>query len=404
MLIIDGQALVIAIAKPQGAKTFGDLADVFVEAVLKSGAKFQRIDVLFDRYQTHSIKTGTRKRRGRGLVAIRRPVESTDLPLPVKWENFIAHQDNKADLARFLSQQLILRAPVNKTIVTAGGFSDEEGVEASNATLNTNCMEAKHEEADTRIVLHCITSKASTIVVSARDTDILILLIAHFHMMPCKKLWMKAGTSKERKYFPIHAIVKQLKMEPQVLKLLPAFHALTGSDSTSYIAGHTKKSCWDVFVQHHHLLKGLGEGPELSEHTIQNVEQFVCKLYGAMDADHINDVRASMLVRGMTIERLPPTRDALYFHIQRSHFQALVWNQANLQKPVLPPPETMGWKMEENLLVPQLMSLPPVPEVCEEFISCACSTGCKTGRCGCKPNPCTASCKCRMSNSTCMNQ
>lgn len=99
MLIIDGQALVIAIAKPEGAKTFGDLAGVFVEAVLKSGAKFQRIDVLFNRCQTHSFKSGTRNCRGRGLVTIQRPFESTDLPLPAKWENFIAHQDNKADLA-----------------------------------------------------------------------------------------------------------------------------------------------------------------------------------------------------------------------------------------------------------------------------------------------------------------
>ncbi|KAJ8410625.1 hypothetical protein AAFF_G00195290 [Aldrovandia affinis] len=270
MLVIDGQALVIAIGKPQAAKTFGDLADVFVETVLQSGAQFQRIDVLFDHYHKHSIKSGTRKRRGRGSVEIRRPVESRDLPLPAKWQNFIAHEDNKADLARFISQQLILRAPANKTIVAAGGFSDDERVEASDTTIETDSLEAKHEEADTRVVLHCIRSRAASIVVSARDTDILVLLIAYFHMMPCQKIWMKAGTAKKRKYIPVHAIVEQLQMEAQVLKLLPYFHALTRSDSASYIAGHSKKMCWDVFVEHNHLLKGLGEGPELSDHTIRD--------------------------------------------------------------------------------------------------------------------------------------
>lgn len=229
----------------------------------------------------------------------------------------------------------------------------------------------------------------------------MVLLIAHFHMMPCQKIWMKTGTAKERKYVPVHSVVEQLQMEPQVL---PGFHALTGSDSTSYIAGHSKKTCWEVFIEYSHLLTGLGEGPELSDHTIQNAEQFFCKLYGVKDADNINEVRASMFVKGMTIERLPPTRDALYFHIQRSHFQALVWRQAHLQQPVLPPPETMGWKTEGNSLIPQLMSLPPVPDACEELITCACTTGCKTARCGCKPNPCTASCKCRKSNDTCMNK
>lgn len=120
-------------------------------------------------------------------MAIRRPVEGRDLPLPTKWENFIAHKDNKADLARFLSQQLIVRAPDTKIIVAARGFSDEERGEASNTNLNTDSLEAKHEEADTRIILHCIRSKASKMV-SARDTDILVLLIAHFHMMPCQKI------------------------------------------------------------------------------------------------------------------------------------------------------------------------------------------------------------------------
>ena len=109
MLVIDGQALVIAIGKPQAAKTFGDLSDIFVESVFQSGKHFQRIDVLFDRYYEHSVKSGTRKRHGKGLVPIRRPIESRDVPLPAKWENFIAHEENKADLARFLSQQLILR-------------------------------------------------------------------------------------------------------------------------------------------------------------------------------------------------------------------------------------------------------------------------------------------------------
>ena len=111
-----------------------------------------------------------------------------------------------------------------------------------------------------------------------------------------------------------------------------------------------------------------------------------------------------MFVKGMTIERLPPTRDALYLHIRRSHYQTLVWRQAHLQYPILPQPEILGWKMEGHYLVPKLTSLPPVPEACQELITCMCSTGCKTARCGCKHNPCTASCKCRKSRDTCMNQ
>lgn len=201
--------------------------------------------------------------------------------------------------------------------------------------------------------------------------------------MSCQQLWMKAWTARQRKYIPGHAIVEKLQMGPQIIQLLSAFHALTGSDSALYTAGHTKKTCWDALVQHNHPLSGLGVSTFLTDRTIQDAEVFFGKVYCALNADNINEIRKSMFVKGMTLERLPPSRDSLYFHIQRSHYQALVWRQAHLQHPVLPPPETMGWRVEGSSLVPQLSSLPPIPEAREELITCVCTTGCKTARCSC---------------------
>ena len=62
-LLIDGQALVMAHGKPPGMKTFGDFANIFAETVFKMGAKYQRIEVVFDRYRDESIKSGTRIKR-----------------------------------------------------------------------------------------------------------------------------------------------------------------------------------------------------------------------------------------------------------------------------------------------------------------------------------------------------
>jgi len=47
---------------------------------------------------------------------------------------------------------------------------------------------------------------------------------------------MKAGTAKKRKFISVHAIVEHLQLNPEVQEILPAFHALTGSDTTSYLA------------------------------------------------------------------------------------------------------------------------------------------------------------------------
>ena len=122
------------------------------------------------------------------------------------WSNFMALSENKADLARFLSEQLITRAPESKEIVTAGGFRDELEVRSSTPTTPLSCLISNHEEADTRLALHAMNVTNDAVVVSARDTDVLVILVSHFHRMHCKELWMKAGTSKKQKYIPIHNV------------------------------------------------------------------------------------------------------------------------------------------------------------------------------------------------------
>jgi len=114
-----------------------------------------------------------------------------------------------------------------------------------------------------------------------------------------------------------------------------------------------------------------------------------------------------MFVKEVTNGKLPPTSDVLLYHVKHSYYQALVWCQAHVQQPVLLPPETMGWKMEETSLIPELSSLPPVPKACEELISCTCSTGCsmqnKTVQLqeGC--NSIIAFCICKTSGESCRN-
>ena len=205
-LIIDGQALVVALGKPDAAVTFGDLADTYVKSVLKAGSEYHRIDVVFDRYRDETIKGTTRTRRSKTARPIRRLVEGRDVPLPKNWSNFLSLADNKADLAHFVSEELCSQAPVDKEIVVAGGFRDELQVKSSTCTIDLGPLKSTHEEADTRLVLHAVHSQFHTVVVSSRDTDVLLLLVSHFQRMQCQHLWMKSGTSKKRRYIPIDEV------------------------------------------------------------------------------------------------------------------------------------------------------------------------------------------------------
>ncbi len=113
---------------------------------------------------------------------------------------------------------------------------------SSDMNLTVSPLQADHEEADTRLILNDIHAHMNTIVVSARDTDVLLLLLAHYDKMGCAYLYMKAGTSKAPKYFPVHEIHKLLS--PDQLDTILAFHALTGCDSVSQFSGHSKKTAW----------------------------------------------------------------------------------------------------------------------------------------------------------------
>ena len=56
-----------------------------------------------------------------------------------------------------------------------------------------------------------------------------------------------------------------------------------------------------------------------------------------------------------------PTSNSPQLHIQRAHYQSMVWIQATCNIPLIPPqPETMRWSKGNGTLVPTVMPLPPM--------------------------------------------
>ena len=69
----------------------------------------------------------------------------------------------------------------------SGGFVHEEQVFSSNPEVDTDKLKAHHEEANTRLILHCTENQAPSIAIAARDTDVLVLLLAHSTKCPVTK-------------------------------------------------------------------------------------------------------------------------------------------------------------------------------------------------------------------------
>ena len=65
--------------------------------------------------------------------------------------------------------------------------------------------------------------------------------------------------------------------------------------------------------------------------------------------------------------KLPPTHYPLTLHVMRSNYQAMVWINASVTCPTLPLPKESGWKLEDDMLQPRLMTLDPIPSVLLNF-------------------------------------
>ena len=215
-------------------------------------------------------------------------------------------------------------------------------------------LRSGHEEADTKIVLHARDATIrgyQQINVICRDTDVLVLLLAHLpNLSPA--IWMFTGTAKRKLYFPVH----QICLSEETRKSLLAFHSITGFDTTSQFAGIGKQSSWSIFVTYPRLLQHLGKDESPEAKVLCDAEAFICQLYNkGTEETLINRERASAFRRAeKSLDSLPPTQDALHLHIKRAHYQTFIWKKALEPCPVLPNPEGYGWHCEDDILKPKL--------------------------------------------------
>ena len=103
-------------------------------------------------------------------------------------------------------------------------------------------LSSDHEEADNRIMLHeedCSPLHPRLVIQSA-DTDLAVLAVHVVTSLPCDELWMKTGVRDKLRHIPIHTVAD--KLGPELCRLLPAFHLLTGCDTTSGLYKLGKKA------------------------------------------------------------------------------------------------------------------------------------------------------------------
>ena len=80
--------------------------------------------------------------------------------------------------------------------------------------------------------------------------------------------------------------------------------------------------------------------------------------------------------KNLSLENLPPTRDALFQHLLRVAYQGGIWTTSTNSNCQIPSPSQWGWRLENNQWQPVWTTLPKAANACTELINCTCKKEC----------------------------
>ena len=207
--------------------------------------------------------------------------------------------------------------------------------------------ECNNKEADTRTILLAY-QETNEIVVVAKDTNVLVLLVwayAHYNM---KHNWLFKYDAK--KYANIRKICGCLGKD--VCESILAFHAITSLDTTSYFfrAGKVKTFKNQTKLK---LIKELGEKDKLSDNHMKSAKDFIRSGAGEFSENYMGTrVKICKNVNKKTSLAIPSDLDSVEFAIKREHLQTftcLCWCNQNIQTL---DSEEFGWKLTDGQLKP----------------------------------------------------
>ena len=166
-----------------------------------------------------------------------------ELPTAKEWDNFPTSNVNKMQLVNLLVKYITsVECTIEKQVFV------NNGPKCYSRCLSSQCIEfeslnLQHREADQKIPMHAVfagKSDEQAMCVVADDTDVYINLLFIAHQVETK-LYFRQGKTTDRKgitYHDVHSLAN--KLGGNICKVLPLFHALTGSDFTHPFFGRTK--------------------------------------------------------------------------------------------------------------------------------------------------------------------
>ena len=394
--MLDG-SVIVQMSSPSVCSTFEDYrSKIFLLTLLSYLKHASRVDVVFDVYLSDSLKSACREKRGTGTRT--RMLASTKIPS--NWHEFLRVTENKVELFHFLADVCVTSATgTNHQIL----ITRDENVMCMYDTDTTSIAPCSHEEADTRIFLHCLHSRqcgSKNIAARTVDTDVVVLAIHCFALLNINDLWIHFGTGKHAHLIAAHTLSAALGANRSAT--MPMFHAVTGCDTVSCFFGKGKKSAWDAWKLYEDVTDAfisLSSPTTVIDPSLFAVlSRFIVIMYDpTSECSDLDVARKHMFTkRSKVLESLPPTSSAFMQHVKRAvHQTAHCWSQCLVKNPKHYDASDWGWIKDGDKWSPCWTTLPEVSDSSRELIRCArkktCAGSCKCAQANLK---CTALCHC----------
>ena len=153
-------------------------------------------------------------------------------------------------------------------------------------TVGSNLSPCSHEEADTKMMVHVGDAvgngqKSIMIRTDSIDTDVVVLAVTAVAALSLEELWVSYGTGKSHKVLPAHDFAKALGSSKS--RCLAFFHALTGCGTTSFFAGHGKRTAWTTWENFSDVTRAfliLARTPSaISSGSLSLIERYLILMY-----------------------------------------------------------------------------------------------------------------------------
>ena len=345
-IVFDGMATIQMLPAPTDTKyTYQQMGAAFWIHIFNCSAGVSNIHVVFDRYQTDSLKSQTRLKRGENISS-HAPVSIQLNMAVVDWKKILGCIKSKEELTklytRYLTENCHQLLQNNVTVYIAGSIGQKTLKICNNVVSFVQDLESNHEEADSRMLLHLAfagSSGAKKAVVVNPDTDAFVLLIHHYINLKVENIFFKTGRtgkhSTNTRYIPVHTVHNALL--PDERAILLAVYCITGCDTCSSFHGKGKKKAFQVLrksASQLEKLAELGSEPTLSAPVKAAAITFVGLLYGCTQCKSLNTLRKSFVLEKAKVKprKLPPTNDSFTQHLLRCIFQLQVWRKATEPK------------------------------------------------------------------------